>query len=80
MSHTHLDGTSRVGRFGAPKAHLRLSCEHDCDGAPLITSMLRDTCTPSIDQGLTCGVGKLGSSSTACLIARTCVMLVGFVP
>jgi hypothetical protein len=75
MSHTHLDGTSRVGRLGAPKAHLRLSCEHDCDVCCLLelndlvalVFMLRDTCTPSIDQGLPCGVGKLGSSSNCML-------------
>ena len=52
MSHTHLDGTSRVGRLGASKAHLHLTCEHDCDDyCPLylndlcaLVSMLRDTC------------------------------------
>ena len=32
MSHTHLDGTSRIGRLGASKAHLRVSFEHDFVG------------------------------------------------
>ena len=79
MSHTHLDGTSRIGRLGASMAHLRLSCGHDCNACCLLelndlcalVGMIRDTCTPSLSQGLPCGVGKLGSSSTACLIARS---------